>query len=200
MKRPALVVLFVVAASAGCGVRSTAPIGAGEAPTAEATALPESRLYFIRSGTLVPVARAVPPWDSQAVFDALVAGPTPAERARGLSSALTEFGRIEVVSDIAKNVTMDGGVSKAIVLRVQPNSSARGRGLFDFPSKIGLASLIGTGYEQIACTGRALATHPFLVEIVPYKSPGGAPAPEFIAARCPKTGTPDATPTPSAGP
>ncbi|MEV5752173.1 hypothetical protein AB0L00_30510 [Actinoallomurus sp. NPDC052308] len=74
---------------AGCGVRPTGVVSAGEAPTATATSLPKAQVFFLLGGTPEPVERAVPPWDTQAVFDALLAGPTAQERERGLRTELT---------------------------------------------------------------------------------------------------------------
>lgn len=74
---------------AGCGVRPTGVVSAGEAPTATATSLPKSQVFFISDGVPKPVERSVPPWDTQAVFDALLEGPTAQERKHGLRTALT---------------------------------------------------------------------------------------------------------------
>lgn len=93
---------------AGCGVRPTGVIGAGAGPTATATSLPETTVYFLLHGRLHPVVRTVPPWDTQAVFDALLAGPTADERARGLRTALA--GTDVTVRDLgAKGVFVFGG-------------------------------------------------------------------------------------------
>lgn len=93
---------------AGCGVRPTGVIGAGAGPTATATSLPETTVYFLLHGRLHPVVRTVPPWDTQAVFDALLSGPTADERARGLRTALV--GTDVTVRDLgAKGMFVFGG-------------------------------------------------------------------------------------------
>jgi hypothetical protein len=182
MRRLAALMTMAAIAVTGCGVRPTGAISAGEAPTAEATALPESTLYFIKSGMLVSVTRSVSPWDDQAVFNALVAGPTKAERARGLSSGLTGVGGIEVLSGGADKLGMPG--SEVIMLRLKPTTMASAKNPFGIGSKM----IIG----QLACTSQALATRPITVELLPSAS--SAESPQQIPAFCDKFQQPVAVP------
>ncbi|MEV0404630.1 hypothetical protein [Actinoallomurus sp. NPDC050550] len=88
-------------ALAGCGVRPTGVVNAGEAPKATATSLPHAQVYFLLDGRPTPVTRTVAPWDTQAVFDALLAGPTAQERERGLRTELTPDMTIRVIGSRA---------------------------------------------------------------------------------------------------
>jgi hypothetical protein len=81
---------------AGCGVRPTGTVYAGEAPIATGPASPRSQVYFLLRGVPTPVSRPVNPQDTQLVFDTLLAGPTPQERAKGLVSELIGIKRISV--------------------------------------------------------------------------------------------------------
>jgi hypothetical protein len=89
MTRPYVLLLGIASlVLTGCGVRPTGAVSAGEGPVATATSAPQARVVFLRDGMPVPVNRAVNPWDPQAVFDALAAGPTSAERTEGLTTEL----------------------------------------------------------------------------------------------------------------
>jgi hypothetical protein len=81
---------------AGCGVRPTGTVYAGEAPVATGPAAPQAQVYFLLQGVATPVSRPVDPKDTQTVFDTLLAGPTPEEQAKGLVSELTTVRRISV--------------------------------------------------------------------------------------------------------
>jgi hypothetical protein len=177
----------LVVAAAGCGVRPTGAIDAGEAPTAEATALPESKVYFIKDRVLVPVTRSVSPLDDQAVFDALVAGPTAAERARGLSTGLTEVKGIQVMPDADGKMIGSFG-TKVIMVRIYPSPSSRqlkAVGIVGITSKYAI--------EQLVCTGQALADHPSAVEVLPTDPE--AATPNMIPMNCGQA----PEPIPSAG-
>ncbi|MCO5991752.1 hypothetical protein [Actinoallomurus rhizosphaericola] len=136
MRRPvrAVPVAAVVCLLAGCGVRPTGVVSAGEAPTATATSLPKARVYFFDDGGLTAVERSVPPWDSQAVFDALLAGPTAQERERGLHTELTA------------DVTIHPIGTKAIFVE----------------SRRRLMQQAVDGYQQIFCTARLLPGAPIV--------------------------------------
>ncbi|GAA4636600.1 hypothetical protein GCM10023196_087030 [Actinoallomurus vinaceus] len=102
-----------VCALVGCGVRPTGVVNAGEAPTATATSLPRAQVYFLLDdGRPRPVTRAVAPWDTQAVFDALLAGPTDQESAHGLHTELTPDVTIRVVGSRAVFVEYANAFSK----------------------------------------------------------------------------------------
>lgn len=75
---------------AGCGVRPTGIVYAGEAPSATASASPRSEVFLLDQGMPTPVPRVVGSSDPQLVFDALLRGPTPDERKRGLTTELSE--------------------------------------------------------------------------------------------------------------
>lgn len=119
---------------AGCGVRPTGVVSAGEAPTATATSLPKAQVYFFRGGALEPVERSVPPWDIQAVFEALQAGPTPQERERGLRTRLPA------------DVTIHAVGTRAVFVESRRRISGK---------EI-------SGYLQIVCTARMLPGAPFV--------------------------------------
>ncbi|MCO5973189.1 hypothetical protein [Actinoallomurus soli] len=162
MRRPvravpvtAAVCLLAVCLLAGCGVRPTGVVSAGEAPTATATSLPKAQVYFFRDGALTAVERSVPPWDTQGVFDALLAGPSAEERERGLRTELTA------------DVTIHPIGTQAIFVESRRRST---RQAVD-------------GYLQIACTARLLpgapiVRAPYLIPILVEKlsnvsCPGG---------------------------
>jgi len=88
--------VFAVLLLAGCGVRPTGVVYAGDAPVATASGSPLSQVFFLLKRTPVPVQRAAAPADPQQVFDALLKGPTPEERARGMRTELTEVKQISV--------------------------------------------------------------------------------------------------------
>ncbi|GAA3066541.1 hypothetical protein FHS39_001772 [Streptomyces olivoverticillatus] len=73
---------------AACGVTPTAPVRVGEPATGiqePGTSRHTVRLYFLSPFGIYPVARAEPSDATpQRAVDLLLAGPTPAERARGL--------------------------------------------------------------------------------------------------------------------
>jgi hypothetical protein len=121
-------------ALAGCGVRPTGVVNAGEAPTATATSLPHTQVYFLLNGTLTPVPRTVAPWDTQAVFDALLAGPTPQESAHGLRTQLTPDVTIRAIGPRAVFVEYANAFAKQAM----------------------------TGYEQIYCTALLLPGAPIV--------------------------------------
>jgi hypothetical protein len=81
---------------AGCGIRPTGVVYAGDAPVATASGSPRSQVFFLAGGVLTPVKRTASPADPQQVFDALLKGPTLEERARGLSTELTKIRQISV--------------------------------------------------------------------------------------------------------
>jgi hypothetical protein len=89
---PALAILLL----AGCGVRPTGVVYAGDAPVATASGSPRSQVYLLSRGVPVPVQRTADPADPQEVFDTLLKGPTPDERAQGLTTDLTGVSRISV--------------------------------------------------------------------------------------------------------
>lgn len=82
--------LLAVLALAGCGVTDAGPSAAGAPATGARTAGGEVvRTYFLAPNGTWPVARPAPPGAGpQTALNALLAGPTRAERARGLVTAL----------------------------------------------------------------------------------------------------------------
>jgi Sporulation and spore germination len=91
MGRMRTVALVSAMALAGCGVTDTGPMGAGAPARGQGTAEASQvlRVYFLTPHGMWPVARpAAPGAGPQAALDALLAGPTRAERARGLVTAL----------------------------------------------------------------------------------------------------------------
>ncbi|MBP0456716.1 GerMN domain-containing protein [Streptomyces montanisoli] len=92
-RRRAALALWLPAAAllAGCGVTATGPERAG--PPAEGRRVEVRahvfRVYFLTSRGIWPVARTAPEdAGPQGALDALLAGPTPSEHARGLLTAL----------------------------------------------------------------------------------------------------------------
>jgi hypothetical protein len=81
---------------AGCGIRPTGVVYAGDAPVATASGSPQSQVFFLMRGVLTPVQRMASPADPQQVFDALLKGPTLDERARGMQTELTGVRQISV--------------------------------------------------------------------------------------------------------
>ncbi|GHF28197.1 hypothetical protein GCM10017786_72850 [Amycolatopsis deserti] len=78
--------LLLVLVLAGCGVRPTDPVSAGEPPVGAA---PGPILVFLQAGKLQPVVRETGRLGTPAEAVALLlAGPTPQEDAAGLSSGL----------------------------------------------------------------------------------------------------------------
>ncbi len=87
---------LLAAAAGGCGIADTGPSAAGEpARGARAPdAAPPLRVYYLTQNGTWPAARTAPPRaDVQTAVDELLAGPTRAERARGLVTRLPE-GRV----------------------------------------------------------------------------------------------------------
>ncbi|WP_460353223.1 hypothetical protein [Actinoallomurus acanthiterrae] len=111
-------------------------MSAGEAPTATATSLPHAQVYFLLHGALTPVTRTVAPWDTQAVFDALLAGPTAQESAHGLRTQLTPDVTIRVLGP--RSVFVE--YSKAFVFASRP----------------------APGYIQVYCTALLLPGAPIV--------------------------------------
>jgi hypothetical protein len=87
----ALLLLLVFGALAGCGVTDTQPVKSG-APARAKDAVQGTdllRVYFLTSHGSWPVTRRGSPGAGpQTALDALLAGPTRSERARGLVTAL----------------------------------------------------------------------------------------------------------------
>jgi hypothetical protein len=120
---------------AGCGVRPSGVIYAGEAPVATAPASPSTMIYLLEKGVIpVPVAREVVPLDPQHVFDALLDGPTDEERAKGLTTALSGIKTVSV-------------------------SEVAGEGIF-IDSVPPAEKLPSEAIEQLVCTGSALPDRP----------------------------------------
>jgi hypothetical protein len=162
---PRIAGLVLTALLAGaCGVRPTGVVYAGEAPVATASAGPSSLVYFLLNGVPVPVRRAVNPAVPQQVFDALLKGPTRAERGEGLT---TELAR-----------------TKAILVRESEGGPAL---LETVPAKVDLSS---GAYAQIYCTGLVLPVQAYLM--FPYTSGGYRPAPANCKGAKPVPSTPSA--------
>jgi hypothetical protein len=143
----------------GCGVRPTGVVYAGDAPTGTATASPQAQVFLLSQKVPVPVPRTVKPGDAQAVFDALLAGPTPEERKEGLGTALTGVQQIVVHE-------LDGAT-----LFVETTPPA--------------AKLSPIAFEQIYCTGMALPDQRFMK--IAVVNGGGAPYPGLACGKGGKT-------------
>jgi hypothetical protein len=132
---------------AGCGIRPTGVVYAGDAPVATASGSPASQVFLLSQGMLTPVQRTADPADPQRVFDALLSGPTPDERARGLTTELTGIKEIAVHE-------LDG---RAILVETIP------------PSR----RLPPLAYAQIYCTGLLLSAQTVLK--ISFLDGGAAP-------------------------
>lgn len=130
MTRAAGLVLAILLIT-GCGVRPTGVVYAGDPPVATAPGSPRSQVFFLVDGMPTPVRRAASPADPQLVFDALLHGPTPEERARGLTTELTEVKKI-AVHDLDGRTLLVETIPPAVKLRPQ-------------------------AYTQIYCTGLLLS-------------------------------------------
>jgi hypothetical protein len=147
---------------AGCGVRPTGVVYAGDAPTATAPASSQAQVFFLSQKTLVPVPRAIGPGDAQKVFDALLAGPTAEERQKGLSTALHGVQRILVHE-------LDGAT---LLVETVPTA----------------AKLPPIAFEQIYCTGMTLPDQRFMK--ITYVNGGGMPYPAVACGGDGKTPVP----------
>ncbi|PZG40955.1 hypothetical protein C1I98_22200 [Spongiactinospora gelatinilytica] len=83
--KAALVAAFVLTLMTGCGIRPTGVLDGGEPAVGFQ---PTTRLYFVSGARLVAVSRPLPSPSLQEALDLLVAGPTAAERRRGLRTGL----------------------------------------------------------------------------------------------------------------
>jgi hypothetical protein len=142
----AAAVSVALLAAAGCGVRPTGVVYAGDGPVATASPSPGSMVFFLADGVPTAVERTASPSDPQAVYDALLAGPTPEERARGLRTELVGVRRITVV---------DGG-GRPVLLRTEPP----------------IPKLSAGAYAQIYCTGMVLPRQVIIKFAYPV---GGSP-------------------------
>ncbi|MEV5708766.1 hypothetical protein [Actinoallomurus sp. NPDC052274] len=80
--------LVTVLLGTACGVRPTGVIGAGE-PAVAQQAVPQTTVYLVRGGRLVPVRRVAFPGAPQAaLYDLWQSGPTADELAAGMWSPL----------------------------------------------------------------------------------------------------------------
>lgn len=180
--RAVAVVGAAVCVLAGCGVRPTGVVSAGEAPTATATSLPRAQVYFLLRGMPDPVERAVPPWDTQAVFDALLAGPTAQERERGLHTELTADMTIRAIGPGAVFVESPRPASKRTVLEyMQISCTARrlpGAPLVKMPGVINGKFLFALNQRDGMCSGATPsgAGYPSPAESLPAVPTGSSPA------------------------
>jgi hypothetical protein len=144
----------------GCGVRPTGVVYAGDAPVGTAPASPQAQVFFLAQGVPTPVPRPAKPGDAQTVFDALLAGPTPEERAKGFSTELAGVRRI-VVHEV------DG---RTLLVDIVPPA----------------AKLPALAFAQIYCTGNTLPDQRFMKiayvrgsgEAYPPAGYGGQPDPQ----------------------
>lgn len=159
MSRAAGLVLALLLLT-GCGIRPTGVVYAGDAPVATASGSPGSQVFLLSQEMLTPVRRTADPADPQRVFDALLSGPTPDERARGLSTELTGLKEIAVHE-------LDG---RAFLVETVPPSPR----------------LPPLAYLQIYCTGLLLSAQTVLkisfldggaAPYSPADCPGTKPAP-----------------------
>lgn len=97
---------------AGCGVRPSEVIPAGEAPRQQATV--QTTLYWLNGGRLVGHPRLTAEYLSpDSAVEALLQGPTPAEQGLDMSTALPVADILVVVSfrDGLTEIVVDTGVA-----------------------------------------------------------------------------------------
>ncbi|MEV5746446.1 hypothetical protein AB0L00_01385 [Actinoallomurus sp. NPDC052308] len=83
--------LVTMVLGTACGVRPTGVIGAGE-PAVAQQAVPQTTVYLVRGGALVPVRRVAFPGAPQAaLYDLWQSGPTGNELAAGMWSPLANL-------------------------------------------------------------------------------------------------------------
>lgn len=136
--RPALWAVAACAALAGCGIRPTGIIGAGEPPSAQAHPATIT-VYLVRDGRLVPVTRPGLPGQPFLAMEQLAVPPTERERAMGLRTDVRR------PIDAYAVVDMSSPVEQRSQLVVRP-SGAQDR------SK----PWSRTAMAQIACTAQAI--------------------------------------------
>ncbi|AZM54512.1 hypothetical protein DMA15_19690 [Streptomyces sp. WAC 01529] len=137
MKRPlhvvavAALLLTPLSAVAGCGISTTGPVSAGAAATGAVR--PGTRAYDARLDFLGPWGmqfvsrRSDTPVGPQQAVDLLLAGPTAAERERGLATLVPQ--------ELRGRVT-----------------ALPGRGAVDLHLPVAVAQLEHTAVSQLACT------------------------------------------------
>lgn len=191
--RRVLLVVFVCAAAAACGVgpeQQARPLPVVIGPGAFAvppSVLPtpagssRERLFFVRGASLEPVVRRVTATGVPTALRDLLVGPSPGEQAQGLTSALPV--------GIAASVRLDGGLA---VVSLGGDLSASGRS----DGVVALAQVVATldaspgvravRFEQ---DGEALA--------VPRSDGSLTRAPVTAADYADLTASPSPTPSPS---
>ncbi|MFI0482161.1 hypothetical protein [Actinomadura sp. 9N215] len=133
-----LLALAALLAVAGCGIRPTGIIDAGEAPAANGAAA-EISVYLVRDGKLRRVTRPGVPGQPYLAVEQLGVPPTERERAAGLR---TEIGRALDAYLVSTASDRDDERSTLVVRPTDPLSRPPGW------SRIAVA--------QIACTGQAI--------------------------------------------
>jgi hypothetical protein len=160
--------LTAVLALAGCGIGDAGPMKAGPPATGGLTADGSRvlRVYFVTPHGTWPVTRPAPPGTGpQDALDALLTGPTPAERARGL-------------------VTMLPASSASVRVRASP-------GTVDLHLPWLVADLDAVAVSQLVCTAAAApgvpgGRQPVDVAVRVFES--GLPRNPW-AVRCDETGS-----------
>ncbi|MDH2427981.1 hypothetical protein [Sphaerisporangium sp. TRM90804] len=94
--------LVSLVAVAGCGVRPSDAISAGDPPSGPVAPPVKITLYLVKNGRLSAVTRPGPPLSPADTLTLLAAGPTAAERADGLTTDVpTGAGPISVTAEPA---------------------------------------------------------------------------------------------------
>ncbi|MCO5994591.1 GerMN domain-containing protein [Actinoallomurus rhizosphaericola] len=124
------VVLAVAAAllGAACGVRPTGVIGAGE-PALAQQAVPQTTVYLVRNGRLVPERRVAFPGAPQAAVYALwLSGPTQDEIAAGIWSPLAKLPLYEITVDdgiMTVHYDRDGMMTRLVMAQIVCSGTAQ---------------------------------------------------------------------------
>ncbi|MEV4004127.1 hypothetical protein [Actinomadura sp. NPDC049753] len=136
-RAPGLVTAAACVALAGCGIRPTGIISAGDLPLAQAHAATIT-VYLVRGGRLVPVTRSGLPGEAHLAVEQLTVPPTEQERAMRLRTEV--HGELDVYS--VDDVSSPMGHRSQLVVRPSAEAGAKG--------------LSRTAKAQIACTAQTI--------------------------------------------
>ncbi|WP_326834259.1 GerMN domain-containing protein [Amycolatopsis rhabdoformis] len=107
---PAVLLAAVVGAVSACGVQPSAAISGLEAPSGPpstgSSAPGDTSIYLVAGSTVTPVPRSGLDQNDEAVLDALVQGPTAAEKASGYRTEVPSSALPASVTVTATDVTV----------------------------------------------------------------------------------------------
>ncbi|MEU4668067.1 hypothetical protein AB0F91_08870 [Amycolatopsis sp. NPDC023774] len=110
IRRAAAALVLVALAATACGVQPSGAISGGEAPSGPPSTMPGtpgvSSIYLVADGTVVQVQRPGLVQTGAALIDALVQGPTSAEKASGLTTEVPQSALPAAVAVSASEITV----------------------------------------------------------------------------------------------